>query len=107
MLLAVEGKDATVWERFAAGLGKRNGHPADRQITSPFLGETLIPSSAVSDSSDRANVVSPRQPKGRTAPKVAIKSGLSNTLSCGARSYGDLSGVRRFSSEIFSNIPPP
>ena len=27
MLLAVEGKDAGVWERFAAELGKHNGHP--------------------------------------------------------------------------------
>src|ERR1039458_9776624 len=27
VLLAVEGKDATVWERFAAELGRHNGHP--------------------------------------------------------------------------------
>jgi hypothetical protein len=31
VLLAVEGKDASVWERFAAELGKHNGHP--RAIT--------------------------------------------------------------------------
>ena len=27
VLLAIEGKDATVWERFAEQLGKHNGHP--------------------------------------------------------------------------------
>src|SRR3990172_4861684 len=27
VLLAVEGKDATVWERFAEELGRHNGHP--------------------------------------------------------------------------------
>jgi transposase len=33
VLVAVEGKDATVWERFAEALGRHNGHPkAIRQV---------------------------------------------------------------------------
>src|SRR5436309_1564120 len=67
VLLAVEGKDAGTWERFAEQLGKHNGHPkAIRQVDARCAGK-------LRQRGDRVRQISRDQPsqpsRGRGAPQ--------------------------------------